>query len=496
MVTDSQLSELWEMLTAEQKSSLMRDLLRDVQSDKKQKELHRYHGEIGIIRFVKEQLGATPYPYQERVLRAIVKHKKLAILAPHGSGKSTIAAWFILWLMTVYEDVKVPVLCPTDRQNSYIFSEIKKWARRLPDKDFRILSRRLDGYANSAFAVSSNDPAYIEGIHASNVAWVYDEAKAIDAPFWFASEGAMSNADGDLFEGYWLAISTPGAPSGTFYDICSRKKGYSDWEVIHISLKECLKAGSISKKWVNARREQWGETSSVYLNRCLALFSTTDEDSVIPLEWIEQAIERGRNTVLSEHDTITVGCDPARYGTDKTAVAVLHGKTIRPISYTSKQSTMETSGRIASRFNKKIPIAIDVIGIGSGVFDRLRELQFNVTPVNVAEAARSDRGDPLTDITGTLEFFNLRSYLLWHLRDMLNPDNEDAIGLPDDPKLIGDLCTPQYRYTSSGKIQVESKKDIRKRLKRSTDGADAVALALYARDNQPEEHTITVTYYA
>lgn len=58
--------------------------------------------------------------------------------------------------------------------------------------------------------------------------------------------------------------------------------------------------------------------------------------------------------------------------------------------------------------------------------------------------------------------------------------NPDAIALPpQDDRLTGDLCSVMYTYTSDGRIKVESKDDVRKRLKRSTDGADAVALALY-----------------
>lgn len=126
-----------------------------------------------------------------------------------------------------------------------------------------------------------------------------------------------------------------------------------------------------------------------------------------------------------------------------------------------------------------MPVAVDVIGIGAGVVDRLDELDYEIIPVNVAHAAKNRDGDTLKDAAGLLEFVNLRSYVWWHLRDRLNPDGDEPLALPLDDRLTGDLCAPHYTYTSDGKIKVESKDDIRKRLKRSTDGGDAVCLAVY-----------------
>jgi hypothetical protein len=83
-------------------------------------------------------------------------------------------------------------------------------------------------------------------------------------------------------------------------------------------------------------------------------------------------------------------------------------------------------------------------------------------------------------MTDTYEYVNMRSFLWWLMRDSLNPDNPDAIALdPDDNLLTGDLTAPTYFYTSRGLIQIESKDDIRRRLKRSTDGADSLSLALF-----------------
>jgi hypothetical protein len=49
--------------------------------------------------------------------------------------------------------------------------------------------------------------------------------------------------------------------------------------------------------------------------------------------------------------------------------------------------------------------------------------------------------------------------------------------LPMDRELLGDLTAPKWTNTTSG-VKIESKEDIKKRLGRSTDCGDAVAMAI------------------
>jgi len=83
------------------------------------------------------------------------------------------------------------------------------------------------------------------------------------------------------------------------------------------------------------------------------------------------------------------------------------------------------------------------------------------------------------DLYGEMGFADKRSAGWWIMREMLDPSNGISVALPpDDPErgleLTGDLATPTYRDLSSGKTKVEEKAKIRKKIKRSTDCADAV----------------------
>jgi hypothetical protein len=152
------------------------------------------------------------------------------------------------------------------------------------------------------------------------------------------------------------------------------------------------------------------------------------------------------------------------------------------VVYVTKRDTMAVAGKLMIMSGKGlIPMAIDVIGIGAGVVDRLREQVDGVLGVNVGEAS------DFTDLSGELQFLNLRSALWWMIRERLDPNNDDhedfsLLALPPDDKLTADLITPKWKETSRGVIKVESKDEIKRRLKRSTDGADALMLAWYVKN--------------
>ncbi len=493
-----QIKTFLESLTPGQRESLVMDFIKQAQQSQTASERAAYQTEDGIVRFVRDKLHAKPTAYQEAILRALVRHKKVAVRSPHGAGKTALASWIVLWSLFAFEsDVKTITTAGAWRQvEKFLWVEIKKWARTVDWENQKPnilnLEIKFPSLAKEAFGTVSDDPAMLEGAHAQTLIYILDEAKSIPDASWDSVEGAFSSAGQDTdSQAFALAFSTPGAPAGRFYDIHKRKPGLQDWHVIHVTLEDAIAAGRISREWAENRKAQWGAGSAVYQNRVLGNFAESAEDCVIPLTWVELANERWHEAGAKGVGLHTLGCDPARYGTDKTSIADLVGRVIEQLTYHAQEDTMQTAGRVAARAgnvssatSKAVPIGVDVIGIGAGVTDRLRELGYAVSGVNVASAAIDSARRPLKDITGTFTFVNLRSYIWWLLRDNLNPDHPEPLALPPDDKLTGDLTAPTFKYTSNGQIQVEAKDDLRKRLKRSTDGADAVGLALYVASRQ------------
>ena len=321
-------------------------------------------------------------------------------------------------------------------------------------------------------------------------------------------------------EAYALVISTPGEPAGRFYEIQSRRPGYEDWWVRFVTLEEAIAAGRVSREWAKKRARQWGEQSAIYQNRVLGQFAVDALDGVIPIAWAEAAMLRGSGGnsggVLVEPEVPSdrggafargldifkgrlsaVACDVARSGVDKTTIALRCRQTCLPLVSFHGADTMQTTGEILSAldiYGTRVSAyaCVDVIGIGAGVVDRLRELGIDV------EAFNASTGSVFTDASGEIEFLNRRAAAWWGLREMLDPaghENREARGvdeviLPYDEELLGDLCTPRYKRTSAGKIAVEEKDQIRKRLGRSPDRGDAVVMAFADRMDHREGEVI------
>ena len=428
--------------------------------------------------------GGGPTPYQLEVLGEIPAQRRLAIRSPHGSGKTALAACVVLWFALTRDasaegDWKVVTTASAWRQlTHYLWPEIHKWSRKLRwdklgrerfDPRTELLGLMCKLNHGEAFAAASDKPDLIEGAHADRLLYVFDEAKAIPGPTWDAAEGAL--ASGDC---YALAISTPGEPQGRFYDIHSRKAGYGDWWVRQVTLDECIAAGRVDAEWAEQRKTQWGEKSAVYQNRVLGEFASSEEEGVIPLAWVEAANKRWYALEDSGEwgEFVRAGVDVAGGGADLTVFALRYGNAIKELRRHSKEDTMETAGRTAAILKALGGEAyVDVIGIGAGVVDRLRELKLAVVPFNSSE------GTDMRDHSGELAFTNKRSAGWWNLREMLDPGSGEEIALPADDNLTGDLTAPHWRMMSGGRIQVERKDDIRKRIGRSTDDGDAVMMA-------------------
>jgi len=141
-----------------------------------------------------------------------------------------------------------------------------------------------------------------------------------------------------------------------------------------------------------------------------------------------------------------------------------------------QQDTQTTALRLDARLAKHPGsyAVVDVIGVGGGVVDRLREMNHDVAGFNSAAATN------LMDHSGEFSFPNVRSAAWWNLREMLDPSSPStSLALPDDEILIADLTAPRWRVASGAKIVVEPKADTKKRLRRSPDTADAVIMSLF-----------------
>jgi hypothetical protein len=432
--------------------------------------------------------------YQAEVMDALPVQRRVAVRSPHGAGKSFQGAVLVNWFATTRDlagkDWKIITTASAWRHlEVYLWPEIHKWADRI---DFETLGRaaynprselldlRLKLNHGAATAVASNQPERIEGAHADELLYLLDEAKIIPPATWDSIEGAFSGAGSDTIQNaYAFAMSTPGPPAGRFYDIHRRAPGYEDWWTRHVTLAEAIAGGRISAEWAEQRARQWGVDSAIYHNRVLGEFHAGDEDSVVPLAWLEAAIERwhvwDRAGRPSPGGPLWTGVDVGRGG-DESVLAIRDGWAVT-LQGNRRRDTMSQVAVLQGMDGRAI---IDVIGLGAGVYDRMREL--GARPLAYTGSARA----PGRDRSGKFGFTNTRSAAYWHLRELLEPAYEPTLALPPDDLMISDLTTPTWTVTTGlpPKIQVEAKDKVVERLGRSPDRGDAVAMSLWADQHQ------------
>ncbi|MFJ4469563.1 hypothetical protein ACIP2X_19010 [Streptomyces sp. NPDC089424] len=435
--------------------------------------------------------------YQDDILGALARHRRVAARGPHGLGKTGVASLGVLWFATTREaagyDWKVLTTASAWRHLTvYLWPEIHKWARRIrwdvlgrePFSELtELLGLNLKLVHGAASPVASNKAELIEGAHADSLFYLIDEAKVVPDGTWDAIEGAFSGGRMDgLPEAFALAISTPGPPAGRFYEIHKHAPGLEDWHTRHVTLEEAVAAGRISPDWAEQRARQWGADSALYANRVLGEFHASDEDSVIPLAWVEAAIERwhvwdqaGRPDVPGRR---VLGVDVARTGGDSTVLCHRRGLVVARLETHDREDTMQTTARVQAALGEEEGAAavVDSIGVGGGVVDRLRELSAPVLAYTGAAKSKLRTRDR------EWGFFNTRSAAYWKLRELLDPAFGAELALPPDDLLVADLTTPTWDITTGvpPKIKVEPKDDVTARLGRSPDRGDAVAMSLFA----------------
>ncbi len=450
------------------------------------------HDLIGFVHdCIKFNEGDKPTEYQDWALSELPTCHRIAMYGPRGLGKSALLSWVIWWSLLTVDDVKVPITAGDWGQlEKYLWPEIHKWGERIrwsdkvhreppiPGKEIMKFDMTLSATALTRTA-SPQDVATFEGAHAEDrVLICLDESKIIRPAIFDAIEGSFINSRNT--ENLALSFSTPSAPIGRFYDICSNREGkYSEWKVKHVTKEDQIKAGRLTPEFVEQRKKQWGEQSAIYQNQVEGIFAADAANTIIPWHYIEIAMntwftlkEQG---VIDRMPTTALACDPAAGGGDKTVVAYKGtGNVVKYLREFDYRDTMMTANMLKEEcgFDKTMPIYLDVIGIGTGIFDYLNREGYNVIPFNASSAAEG------TDTTGQVKFLNKRAESWFQTRELMDPTKEYGVAIPSDDDLKGELAAPVWVEVQGGKRKTQSKEELREKLGRSTDHADPVIMAL------------------
>ncbi len=444
--------------------------------------------------------GKHLHDYQVEALSTLARRQRLVLRKLRGAGGSAIAAVAVLWFAATREyfgtDWKIATTATVARQlDDYLWPEIHKWAHRLRWEELgrppwlahrELLDQGIKLGYGEAFAAAPGDAGTIEGLHASQVLVVLDEAKGIRTAVFDAIEGGSTRYGPETGASFYaLAVSSAGRPEGRFYDLARGAVG-PNWARQHITQAQAVAAGQVSASSLVDLAELWGVDSTLYRNHALGEFADDSADTVVPLSWVQAANERW--LALSRADQAGVatdaGIDVARGGTDRSVLVALAGDVAgRPVELARGDGPTTAASALSHvGMGPAGPLVlVDSEGVGASVYDAFRRGYRDLG--RRTHAFRAGTGTTWTDSSGVLHFANLRAGAWWHLRELLDPALGATLALPPDDKLTGDLTTPKWREsrTRERHIVIESKDEIRKRLGRSTDAGDALVMAAWGR---------------
>ena len=416
--------------------------------------------------FWREILDIEPDNWQEDANRAISHgHTRIAIRSGHGVGKTLWLAALVVWFTCTRLPFKVGMTAPSAPQlHDALLGEVRALYRKLPlawallfdvQSDRIELKAQPDNCFVTARTSRADNPESLQGLHSEHLLLIIDEASGVPEQVFEAAVGSMSTP-----RAITVMTGNPTRATGMFWRAFNMEP--ERWWLRKVP---CHESPRVDAAFIEEVLNRWGPDSNQYRVRVLGEFPLAEDDTLIPAGLVESAMERVELPLIGAAEIW--GVDVARFGQDQSCLVKRRGNRVtEPPRRWQGIDTMRLAGTIKSEYdltqvaNRPQLIAVDVIGIGAGVVDRLLEQNLPVLGVNVGEAP---------PVAG--RFMRLRDQLWLSVREWLETR---SVSLPYDDQLRADLCAPRVSFLSDGRMQVESKMQLRARGFRSPDSADAL----------------------
>ena len=439
-----------------------------------------------------------PEPWQAEQLDAIGKRLRGAgpegcvieedVSSGHGVGKSAEVSWIILWAISTFEDCRGVVTANTDTQlRTKTWAELAKWYQLFIGKalfTFTATSIHLahDSVREKAWRIdqvpwNAHNTEAFAGLHnqGKRILVVFDEASTIDDKIWEVTEGALTDAKTQIM---WLRYGNPTRTSGRFFKGCTQPKRNRYTRVDARNIRFA------NQTQINAWIEDYGEDSDFVRVRVRGMFPRAGYANFISPELVHGARTRRVPVLAYQPFPKVLAIDPARFGDDFTVITLRQGLKVHWQVKMSGFDGVDLGGRVfemlrgdtatkkAERDRRDASgvscIVYDAIGNGADLDSTLRRIG-------------ATRGIPLPPLIPVMwgqpakdqkQYFNQRSEAWGKMRDFLE-DGE----IPDDDELGDQLTSLDYGHDGLFRIQLQSKKDIKKNGGKSPDCADSLALS-------------------
>jgi phage terminase large subunit len=443
-------------------------------------------------------LGLRCWSRQAEILRAVAEHPRVAVRSGHKVGKTEALVILALWWVLTRPRAQVVLSASVGAQlENILWPALRRIAAaaRAPlggecSVDFHRGLRFPDGRHVFGLKPEDSNATAFAG-HQGDVLFLIDEASGFSRALLDAALGAVA-AGGTLADGTRLRecrivlagnpLCTSGPLWDAFHDDASR------WHGLHIDSRESPNItgaepavpGLATREWLQDMLDACGgdDQHPLFAARVAGQFPGQGANAVLDLALVEAA---GRREVPADDGPLALGVDVARFGDDDSVVAARRGRHVLPLAVFHGLDGPGLAAavlQVARRLKRpgEVPrVKVDVIGVGSAVYDCLRLATLAHGDVTYRPAAEvvAVAVDVATRANDPERYTNRRAECWFGLRTYL----ADA-SLPADPQLAGDLVAPAYLYDAQGRYQVEAKEKLKQRLKRSPDRAEALMLAV------------------
>lgn len=391
----------------------------------------------------------------------------LARASGHGIGKSAFIGMVTNWALSTCDDCKVVVTANTDTQlRTKTSPEIGKWSR------LSITSHWFDTQATS---IASKDRAHAKTWRADFVPWsehnteafaglhnkgkrivlIFDEASAISDKVWEVAEGALTDEGTEII---WIAFGNPTRNTGRFRE-CFRKFKHR-WKAKQIDSRT---VDGTNKQQIAKWAEDYGEESDFFKVRVRGMFPSMSARQYISGDDVSAAYGRVLRPEQYEFAPKILTCDPAWEGDDELVIGLRQGLAFRLLHRMAKNDNDLVVAQILARFEDEEgadAVFVDA-GYGTGIVSAGQGMGRDWVLVWFAAAS------------GDIGCLNKRAEMWKLARDWLKSGG----ALPADPTLRDELQAPEIVPRMDGKVQIESKKDMKARGLPSPNRADALVLS-------------------
>ena len=404
-----------------------------------------------LVADVHVDLGYRPRKWQADFHRAF---KKRAILIVHRrAGKTVVGRMELLDHALNTPKTRYAYVAPYLKQaRSVMWGELKASALKIPETDVSEAELRVtfaNGSTITCFGADNADSLRGLGFHGL----VLDEMA--DVKPGVMGQVLLPTLVAD--DGWLLLIGTPKGidPLSELY---FKVESDPEWYARRLSWED---TGVFTPEQMAEQRAM--QTEREYLLEYCCLFDAGAPDTLLSGLDYDAATTRVIPDYEIDEHPIIIGVDVARYGDDRTVIAVRQGPKLYEPVVMRQASTFDIANRVSLVYHQYHADAVFIDysgGLGGGVQDQLANMGIYAVAVHF-------NGKPPDD-----HYRNMRAYMWFTMAKWIRT----TACLPHIPGLKAEITSPTYHTDDSGKLQLESKDDLKARGMSSPDQADAICL--------------------